>query len=167
MVALDHKKSAPGTPLVAPMPCRPPNAASQRKKTSKGTDPTQLGLTAPRTFERIAPESETSQPKLAAAAGGLSPGGTRCAPEPKENVVSNAPAGLAVRTQKRYGWRPDTPDLRDFMLAVAPAKTLPPNVSLRAQMPPAYDQGQLGSCTANSIGGLLELNERQQEETEA
>jgi C1A family cysteine protease len=77
------------------------------------------------------------------------------------------PAGLAVRKQKRYGWRPDTPDMRDFMLAVAPAKTLPPQVSLRRQMPPVYDQGQLGSCTANSIGAILELNELKQKEPDA
>jgi C1A family cysteine protease len=81
--------------------------------------------------------------------------------------VSDAPAGLAVRTQKRYGWRPDTPDMRDFMLAVAPAKTLPAKLSLRAQMPPVYDQGQLGSCTANSIGAVLEFNERKQNEKDA
>ena len=29
------------------------------------------------------------------------------------------PAGLSVRKQTRYGWRPDTPDMRDFLLAVA------------------------------------------------
>jgi C1A family cysteine protease len=34
-------------------------------------------------------------------------------------------------------------------------------------MPPVYDQGQLGSCTANSIGAILELNERKQEEKDA
>lgn len=81
--------------------------------------------------------------------------------------MSDAPAGLAVRRQKRYGWRPDTPDMRDFMLAVAPAKALPPRVSLRSQMPPVYDQGQLGSCTANSIGAILELNEMEQKEPDA
>jgi C1A family cysteine protease len=77
------------------------------------------------------------------------------------------PAGLAVRTIKRYGWRPDTPDMRDYMLAVAPAKTLPATVSLRKQMPPVYDQGQLGSCTANSIGAVLEFNELKQKEKDA
>jgi len=82
-------------------------------------------------------------------------------------VVTDAPTGLAVRTQKRYGWRPDTPDMRDFMLAVAPAKTLPPKLSLRTQMPAVYDQGQLGSCTANSIGSILEFNERKQKEADA
>jgi C1A family cysteine protease len=81
--------------------------------------------------------------------------------------VSNAPAGLAVRTQQRYGWRPDTPDMRDHLLAVAPAKKLPASVSLRSQMPPVYDQGELGSCTANSIGAILELNERKQGEKDA
>jgi C1A family cysteine protease len=81
--------------------------------------------------------------------------------------VSDAPAGLAVRTQKRYGWRADTPDMRDYMLAVAPAKSLPAKVSLRKQMPPVYDQGNLGSCTANSIGAILEFNERKQGEANA
>jgi C1A family cysteine protease len=81
--------------------------------------------------------------------------------------LSKAPAGLSVRKQKRYGWRPDTPDMRDHLLAVAPAKTLPTRVSLRSQMPPVYDQGELGSCTANSIGAILELNERKQLETDA
>ena len=79
----------------------------------------------------------------------------------------STPTGLAVRKQKRYGWRPDTPDMRDYLLAVAPAKTLPPSVSLRKQMPPVYDQGQLGSCTANSIGAIIELNELKQKEKDA
>lgn len=81
--------------------------------------------------------------------------------------MSDTPAGLAVRSQKRYGWRPDTPDMRDYVLAVAPLRTLPSRVSLRRRMPPVYDQGQLGSCTANSIGAILELNELEQHEADA
>jgi C1A family cysteine protease len=81
--------------------------------------------------------------------------------------MSDAPAGLAVRTQKRYGWRPDSPDMRDFLLAVEPMKAMPPAMSLRKQMPPVYDQGQLGSCTANSVGAILEFNELKQKETDA
>jgi C1A family cysteine protease len=81
--------------------------------------------------------------------------------------VSDAPSGLAVRTQKRYGWRPDHPDMRDYLLAVEPAKALPRTVSLRSQMPAVYDQGQLGSCTANSIGAILEFNELRQAEADA
>lgn len=75
--------------------------------------------------------------------------------------------GLSVRKQQRYGWRPDTPDMRDFLMAVAPAKTLPASASLRSQMPTVYDQGQLGSCTANSLGAIIEFNERKQKEPDA
>ena len=82
-------------------------------------------------------------------------------------VMTDAPTGLAVRTQKRYGWRPDHPDQRDYLMAVEPVKTLPPEVSLRDQMPAIYDQGQLGSCTANSIGAILEFNELKQGEKDA
>ena len=43
----------------------------------------------------------------------------------------------------------------------------PPAISLRPQMPAVYDQGQLGSCTANSIGAILEFNELKQDEAGA
>jgi C1A family cysteine protease len=58
-----------------------------------------------------------------------------------------------------YGWLPDLPDQRDLSYA-APApllKKLPASVDLRPQCPPVYDQGQLGSCTANAIGGAIEF----------
>ncbi len=58
-----------------------------------------------------------------------------------------------------YGWNRDLPDGRDFMYG-APAEVvrqLPESVDLRSGCPPVYDQGQLGSCTANAIGGALEF----------
>ncbi|MGZ4230635.1 MAG: C1 family peptidase [Solirubrobacteraceae bacterium] len=58
-----------------------------------------------------------------------------------------------------YGWNRDLPDGRDFMYG-APAEVvrqLPESVDLRPACPPVYDQGQLGSCTANAIGGALEF----------
>lgn len=66
-----------------------------------------------------------------------------------------------------YGWNPDIPDGRDFMYA-APAEvvtSLPPKVDLRDQCPGVYDQGQLGSCTANAIGAALEFDQMKQKET--
>ena len=41
-------------------------------------------------------------------------------------------------------------------------RALPPRVDLRAQCPPVYDQGQLGSCTANAIGGAIEFDQMKQ-----
>ena len=54
-----------------------------------------------------------------------------------------------------YGWLPDLPDQRDFLYAspVELAGAPPARADLRALCPRVYDQGQLGSCTANAIGG--------------
>jgi C1A family cysteine protease len=71
-----------------------------------------------------------------------------------------------ARKIQRYGWNPDIPDGRDFMYA-APAEVvgdLPPSVDLRPQCPDVYDQGQLGSCTANAIGAALEFDQMKQGE---
>ncbi len=63
-----------------------------------------------------------------------------------------------------YGWIPDLPDQRDFLFA-APQEViaaLPPRVDLRPQCPPVYDQGQLGSCTANAIGAAFQFSAMKQ-----
>src|SRR6476661_6289501 len=73
-----------------------------------------------------------------------------------------ASASLArSRKIKRYGWIPDIPDQRDYLYAAPPAflRALPARVDLRKQCPPVYDQGQLGSCTANAIGGAIEFDQ--------
>jgi C1A family cysteine protease len=60
-----------------------------------------------------------------------------------------------------YGWTPDLPDHRDLVYA-APhvvAKALPTHVDHTAQCPPVYDQGQLGSCTGNSIAGAVQFEQ--------
>lgn len=70
------------------------------------------------------------------------------------------------RSIKRYGWVPDLPDQRDFPYRVPrrTAAALPSAVDLRPLMPPVYDQGQLGSCTANAIGGAFEFDLLKQNE---
>jgi C1A family cysteine protease len=74
------------------------------------------------------------------------------------------------RTNKRYGWIPDLPDQRDFVYAapVGVVRKLPAKTDLRAQCPPVYDQGELGSCTANAIGAAHEFDQlRQSAESKA
>src|SRR5437667_3810596 len=68
------------------------------------------------------------------------------------------------RSGKGFGWIPDLPDHRDFLYAapVAMLRALPTRVDLRRQCPPIYDQGQLGSCTANAIGGAIEFDQMKQ-----
>jgi C1A family cysteine protease len=67
------------------------------------------------------------------------------------------------RTVARYGWVRDLPDARDHIYA-APrvAQALPSSVDLRAGLPAAYDQGKIGSCTANSIAGAFEFAQRKE-----
>jgi hypothetical protein len=68
------------------------------------------------------------------------------------------------RKIKRYGWIPDLPDHRDFMYAapLAVLRALPPKKDLTGQCPPVYDQGELGSCTANAIGAAHQFEQMKQ-----
>ena len=73
--------------------------------------------------------------------------------------------GIRAREVQRFGWVPDLPDARDFMYS-APETVLaklPKKVDLRgANMPPVWDQGQLGSCTAQAIGSAFEYSQLKQ-----
>lgn len=72
------------------------------------------------------------------------------------------------RAVSRYGWVPDLPDARDHIFA-APRLGLvnpPPLVDLRAQLPAVYDQGKIGSCTANAIAAAVEFELLRQQLTD-
>lgn len=73
-----------------------------------------------------------------------------------------------ARKIARYGWIPDLPDDRDHLYAAPPEflSALPPSTDLRARCPGVYDQGQLGSCTANAIGGAIEFDRLKQRLTD-
>lgn len=60
------------------------------------------------------------------------------------------------------GWVRDLPDHRDhfYSAPLAQLHALPPNTDLRPQCPPVYDQGRIGSCTANAIGGAIQFDRR-------
>jgi C1A family cysteine protease len=77
----------------------------------------------------------------------------------KKKISSAAPT---IHKIQKYGWVPDLPDQRDFMYA-APApfqQNIPPSVDLSGKCPPVYDQGQLGSCTANAIAAAIEFDQK-------
>ncbi len=59
----------------------------------------------------------------------------------------------------KYGWIPDTPDARDLYFRVGLPIGLPQKVDMRAHCPAVYNQGSLGSCTAQSIAGALHFTQ--------
>jgi C1A family cysteine protease len=68
-----------------------------------------------------------------------------------------------------YGWVRDAPDHRDVVYS-APLErltALPPKVDLRPACPAVYDQGQIGSCTANAIAGSVQFARMKEKRTNA
>jgi C1A family cysteine protease len=70
----------------------------------------------------------------------------------------------ASKINRCYGWLPDVPDHRDHLYATLGTQIakLPVKTDLRPHCPPVYNQGELGSCTANAIGGAMQFERHKQ-----
>jgi C1A family cysteine protease len=62
-------------------------------------------------------------------------------------------------TQKKFCWKRDKHDERDYYIYWISKSKMPVKIDLRTNCPDIYDQGQLGSCTANAICGAYEYDE--------
>lgn len=73
---------------------------------------------------------------------------------------------MAKAKQGSYslGWIPDLPDHRDltFSASLTVMRKLAASADLRSQCPPVYDQGELGSCTANALAGAFEFDTKKE-----
>ncbi len=76
--------------------------------------------------------------------------------EPKETALK----------MHKFGWLPDLPDERDYVyeapMKLRSASDFPSKVDLRKICPPVFNQGELGSCTANSLLAAVECCKRLQ-----
>ena len=64
-----------------------------------------------------------------------------------------------------YGWVQDAPDARDLLFTASPvvvSQPLPTSVDLRPGCPPVYNQGNVGSCTANCIAAAFQFAQMKQ-----
>jgi len=82
-----------------------------------------------------------------------------------EKHQTNQTISTADTQQRRYGWRPQLPDRRDQGYVVhSPLAAHPDTYDLREETEaldfPIYNQGHLGSCTANAIGAAFHFNEK-------
>src|SRR3981081_4189702 len=68
------------------------------------------------------------------------------------------------RQVARFGWIPDLPDHRDLLFSAPRTilRKLPRKVDLKPKCPPVFDQGEIGSCTANAIGAAIEFDQKKQ-----
>jgi C1A family cysteine protease len=69
------------------------------------------------------------------------------------------------RTVERFGWIPDNPDPRDVFFSPSRQELegIKNQMDLREQITfDPYDQGDLGSCTANAIGAAIEYQQGRQ-----
>lgn len=67
--------------------------------------------------------------------------------------------GLFKKKKRVYGWKRDKHDIRDFKYTASVGVNLPSFVDLAGGCPAVYDQGDLGSCTANAIGAAIEYDQ--------
>lgn len=86
----------------------------------------------------------------------------------KSKKVTKKPVNkIKPKSKEYYGWTPDTPDHRDLMFSLPKKmKKLPRKVDLRTDELPVYDQGALGSCTANAIATAFAYSVLKQQEEE-
>lgn len=69
-----------------------------------------------------------------------------------------------MSTTHTFGWKKQKEDPRDFKLHLSTPVAMPRKYDLTEHFkwPAPYDQGQLGSCTANCIAGALEFDQIRQ-----
>lgn len=65
------------------------------------------------------------------------------------------------KVYRRYGWKPSSQQPTNFYEAPRMA-ALPSSVDLRNNCPGVYNQGDLGSCTANAAAGLAQYMMKKQ-----
>jgi C1A family cysteine protease len=63
--------------------------------------------------------------------------------------------------RRALGWMKSPHDPRDFPLSLPRLASLPDKVDLRSLTPPIYDQGYIGSCTANAVARMLAMLAKQ------
>lgn len=64
------------------------------------------------------------------------------------------------KNNSKYHWSRDPFDIRDKVYSATPPTVMPAKIDLRQYASAIDDQGNLGSCTGNSIAGAIELIDR-------
>lgn len=111
---------------------------------------------------RASPEKFSESARLLAALDPERPETVNAAFEALNAVVGATSATEIDPVFRVGGWVRDLPDPRDQMYSapLAVLKSLPSSVDLRAHLPPPYDQGRIGSCSANAVAAAVQFARR-------
>jgi C1A family cysteine protease len=66
---------------------------------------------------------------------------------------------IGEQPSRKFGWKKEPFDPRDIKYKVTREEELPKLVDLRDKCPPVYDQGGIGSCTANALAAAYQFEE--------
>jgi C1A family cysteine protease len=71
---------------------------------------------------------------------------------------------MSTKRDYKFGWLPDLPDHRDLFYSSLKSikRKVPTRIDLSKQCPQVYDQGSLGSCTANALGAAFQFGQIKQ-----
>lgn len=78
---------------------------------------------------------------------------------------SQVSSNIISQKYKKYGWKRDLPDKRDHVFDTNNLLLVEKQfdkIDLREKCPPVYNQGELGSCTANAISCAIQFDEMKQ-----
>lgn len=78
-------------------------------------------------------------------------------------ATASSPEFPLTKRQEKFGWRPDLPDHRDKHAQFPKISEFKILVDLRSNLPKIYDQGALGSCTANAVAAIFEYEQVRQQ----
>ena len=83
----------------------------------------------------------------------------------KKSTKASSKKTTKIQT-RTYGWIKQPVDNRDLKYkGITKAVVLPEKVDLRPFCPPVYDQGTLGSCTAQAIGAAHQFEQLKQQDS--
>jgi C1A family cysteine protease len=76
-------------------------------------------------------------------------------PAPVQPIASIGVSSLSVPQKRKYNLKVERMHPSKLRVRKFGAVKLPPSVDLRPSMPPIFDQGDLGSCTANALCSVM------------
>ena len=76
--------------------------------------------------------------------------------------MGNSVSTIEPTNYRKYGWKPSIPDFRDKYLDFTLNQQNKSTHDLREHCPSIYNQGKLGSCTANAIAFAYQFDQMKQ-----